>query len=409
MVSIRVTKRYLPFLMLLIPVISILVLFVLMEVLLTFTYFPEDSPRPPLPRMSSDEFYIRFRPFEWENSCTDYKIPLLKEDDVRRIVVIGESSVYLMCSFDHMKSLLESMYPYRFEIINLGVPSTTTAVMKDVVDKAISYDPDYIIFYFGNNEYVEFSQTPKWFFDDVFSPYMFKTTRLLLSKLHAVQMRLIRGDSMRRLIEWRFRRNLQQMIDKVKGSDVKLFIAKIAANSMDPPLGSDGFGSYAKIGGLADYPRFAGTSGWLKRLEPYNQKVIKLKSGLEKLDLGETKDSIDVFKQLSTDMSRPDPFMEYYLAQIYYHMHDYEKAKLHFQIGIDIDDKPFRITSGINEIIGEVAEVNDVSLIDVYSRIEEESLNNITGYDLFIDHVHLNNRGMELAQEELANGLAGVI
>ena len=81
-------------------------------------------------------------------------------------------------------------------------------------------------------------------------------------------------------------------------------------------------------------------------------------------------------------------------------------AKQHFQKAIDIDDKPYRITTEINSIIERIAAENALPLIDVYSRIEKESSNNIIGYDLFRDHVHLNDKGNRIAMEELFQGIS---
>ena len=147
MARIKFKKNYTNLLILIASIIfSVLVL----EFFLGFYKF--DQLDIPQLRTTNNNFFINFKPEPWEPVCDHYKIPLLKEDSIR-IIVIGESSVLLFCSFDKLESLLEDKYSNNFEIINFGVPSTTTNTMKNVIDKAVSYEPDYIIFYFVRVEF----------------------------------------------------------------------------------------------------------------------------------------------------------------------------------------------------------------------------------------------------------------
>lgn len=344
-----------------------------------------------------------------------YQIQNPKTKDTIRIIFLGESSVERFCTFDYLHELLSRNYhSLKFDIVNLGVPGATTTMIKEgLIYSALSYSPDMIILYAGNNEYIEFDYSSKSFFmQNRLSPLnKLYSYNFIFERYQIIKSKLIRADFMRKQLHRTFENNIKSIASEVKSnSNAQFVLTKIASNTADAPFRSEYFKASAQVGDPSAYPLYAGIDGWILRLKEdaprENSPTKKLISGLRLLQDDKISESIGIYKELKSEINEPDPFLEYYLANIYYSQSNFKKAKQHFQNAIDIDDRPYRITTKINSIIERAAVENNLPLIDVYSRIENESSNNIIGYNLFIDHVHLNDKGNKIAMEELYLGIS---
>lgn len=84
-----------------------------------------------------------------------------KAKGVRRIFVVGSSPAFAWPFTEqygfsgYLRRALESFAPGKFEIINAAGMSFGSHRVYDVLQDVIALDPDLVIVYSGNNEYVE--------------------------------------------------------------------------------------------------------------------------------------------------------------------------------------------------------------------------------------------------------------
>ena len=87
------------------------------------------------------------------------------------------------------------------------------------------------------------------------------------------------------------------------------------------------------------------------------------------------------------------------------HKYPFLEQKLCFEKELDNDLQPHRATEASNQIIKVLGLKNNVPMIDLDKEIVDHANNNIPGFDLFIDHCHLNNKGNQIIQNEIAHFL----
>lgn len=71
----------------------------------------------------------------------------------------------------------------------------------------------------------------------------------------------------------------------------------------------------------------------------------------------------------------------------------------------DLDEIRFRAPSEINSIIRSMTSDGEAILVDVEQLFENESLTGVPGSDLFIDHLHPNQKGLELMGAAFASAI----
>jgi tetratricopeptide (TPR) repeat protein len=85
----------------------------------------------------------------------------------------------------------------------------------------------------------------------------------------------------------------------------------------------------------------------------------------------------------------------------------FEEALESYSLARDQDYNPFRAISHFNESLRVLAERNQsVSLIDLEGAFSQASKNGIPGFDLFLDYVHPNTAGNKLIAETIYRALA---
>ena len=102
-------------------------------------------------------------------------------------------------------------------------------------------------------------------------------------------------------------------------------------------------------------------------------------------------------KTLEIDSS--DALLLYEIAECYYNLKNYRLAKKYFTKANDADVIRFRAPSVFNDIIQEIASVNNIPLADVSQQLTKKSPGNIIGNEYLHEHVHPNQKGyLEIAK-----------
>jgi hypothetical protein len=128
----------------------------------------------------------------------------------------------------------------------------------------------------------------------------------------------------------------------------------------------------------------------IERSEQYSDRL----AGIEKLSL--TSDEKKIWKQAlnkyqkALDIEPGLAMIQYKVGVIHYALENFEKAKKHFDLSAIYDAGPLKATPQINEAIKQVAEEENVPLIDFEKHLCNQSYAHICGWDYIQDHVHLN-------------------
>lgn len=145
---------------------SLIVFFV--DFLLSFSgleeYDKEFSPRSSYPffvqgQGELKQYYVTNPHFS--NSINNQIFPIKKEKGVTRIFVVGSSAAFAWPFTEefgftgYLRRVLDHFAPGKFEIINAAGMSFGSHRVYDVLKDVVKLEPDLVLVYSGNNEYVE--------------------------------------------------------------------------------------------------------------------------------------------------------------------------------------------------------------------------------------------------------------
>ena len=178
-----------------------------------------------------------------------------------------------------------------------------------------------------------------------------------------------------------FRQNIKEMVEISQNHGVKVMVSTVASNVKDSPP----FSSMHRVD-LSDRELMIWES-------LYQQGV-----SLERQDLFSK--AIEIYhKAEKIDAAYAE--LNFRLANCYYHLGNYTKAKEYYIKARDKDTLRFRPSSAINQVIKQDYErqpiENFTQLVDIEKSFAEASPEGIPGENLFYDHVHLNINGNYLA------------
>lgn len=340
--------------------------------------------------------------------------PAIKGDTTYRIFVFGESAVQgdVLGNFPFtamLDEMLKVQYPgINFEVINTGMVAISSWTVLQFVKEMVKYQPDLFIIYCGNNEIVG-PYGPGTVFASLRSRTLvklqvwarsLKTTQLLKSVREHIQQRLFKKKpvlwkGMEMFLEKQipvdddrlpvaignFRQNIKEMVGIAENNGVKVIVCTVASNLKDSPP----FSSMHRVN-LSDRE--------LRSWDSLYQQGV----GLERQ--GHFSKAIEIYnKAEKIDAAYAE--LNFRLANCYYHLGHYLKAKEYYIRARDDDTLRFRPSSAINQVIkqeyGRQPIENFTQLVDIERSFAEASPEGIPGENLLYDHVHLNIDGHYLA------------
>ncbi|MEM1134507.1 MAG: hypothetical protein AAGI07_01620, partial [Bacteroidota bacterium] len=333
-----------------------------------------------------------------------------KQKNTFRIFVMGASTAvgfpyFHNGSFHRMLAYrLHRIFPdVHFEIINTGLTAINSYTLVDFAEAIAREAPDAVLIYAGHNEY--YGALGVGSTSNLGNHPVMVSTMLKIRDLRLVQLILkivwstssdqnetdVSETLMERMVNEQkiflnseayqnginqFELNLNKVLKHLHQQHIPVLISTIASNLKDQsPL-------------LADYqPTLA---------EQAKKHVAKAKSNLE---VGDTANAILSYKEaLNIDSSHAENHFD--LATLYYKKRAFAKARKHFMLAKENDLLRFRAPEKINGIINNLANTwENVHLVDVKKEFENEAENNIPGKDLFLEHLHPNQKGYYLIAE----------
>lgn len=363
-------KRVFTFISLLVPILF----FVLLELVLRLANYGEEYPL--FIDDTVDSNYLILNPdvskryFAVEEFATKGQYDLFlkeKPEKTLRVVVQG-ASTSAGFPYQHggsfprlLEQRLQYSYPdYQIEVINTSLAATNSFTILDFVEEIIEQEPDIVIIYSGHNEYygalgvgssqsigktaavtntylklknVRIVQLIRNMVRKAYIPSEDPNKQSLMAKM--VQNTSIELDSeayQAGLDQYEF--NMSRVLAKYKEADIPVFISSLVSN--------------------------------LKDFEPFESGASAYASGL----FQEGK------KALETG--------------------DIAEAKAKLLEARDNDLLKFRAPSGVENLIGQLAQEHGAVLVDSRKKFESESSFGIIGNDLLLEHVHVNLTGARL-------------
>ena len=313
-----------------------------------------------------------------------------KGDNEFRIFCVGGSTVQgrpfsIETAFPKWLELsLQATDPSRdWRVVNCGGVSYASYRLAPIVDEILEYEPDLIVLYTGQNEFLEdreyapVHQTAPWVAGtherlSASRTYSFLRQQFVSADSPALDAKLMPVDAEARLdfqgglekykqddvwkqgVVTHFRHNLQRMISAAQSKNVPVILMNPVCNLRDVAP----FKSVTEL----NLSEFA-----LLEL-PVSQRIVKLES-------------------LLPENSR-NAELHFQLGQSYLLAGKIDLAKTHLLAAKEEDICPLRATEPIYDAIAAVQQNAAVPLVDVRAFFEAKAPNRLPGIESLVDHVH---------------------
>ena len=342
------------------------------------------------------------------------RIQIPKPEDTTRILVLGGSAA--MGEPDPAFSLsrvLDAMlvrrFPdRRFEIINAGMATMNSHVVRLIAAEAHKIEPDIALIYMGNNEVVG-----PYGAGTVFgrhSPSLgliragislrqFRVGQLVEQVVQSLAGRsqfvsegqgmslfrdqFVRSDDARlESVYSHFAANLDDIVDELTSAGVDIVLATVGSNTLN-------------------HAPFASVSGQDSKGDPLTWGKLYA-DGIGYLAAGDERNATTTF-EMANGIDSTHAELRFRLGRLYLTSGDTVSAREHLVSARDLDALRFRADSRINREIRTASVRHDVPIVDIAQALESEDRSNVglAGADLFYEHVHLNFRGTHLAAASL--------
>lgn len=340
-----------------------------------------------------------------------------------RIVCLGGSTVQgrpyaIETSFTTWLELsLTAADPTKqWEVINCGGVSYASYRLVPILKEMLRYDPDLIILYTGHNEFLEdrsysaIKNAPKFVAHAYGSLAHLRTLQLghqLIAGTGETPNRLddrpVLSTEVDALLDYRggladyhrdaawrqsvvkhFQYNLGRMVHLAKSAGVPIML-------VDPPAN------------LRDCPPFKveDTAGITKAELATCERLVREAKGTTATD---HRPAIELFEQ-AVAINPKHAGLHFELGRRYAGVRQFKPAQRHLLRAKEEDICPLRIIEPINQVIRQVANEAECTLVEVRRRFELLSEGGIPGDNLFVDHIHPTFRGHQIIADEIMTEL----
>ena len=266
---------------------------------------------------------------------------------------------------------------------------------KFIFDEIIEYDPDLVLIYSGNNEFLE---------NLVYRPMHLGTPwshSALLRILHASWQALTtkppnvvdaknfgRADQVATRLSWAFnkasrarqdpeqfqalldhyRYNLESMVAECnrRGVDVMLMTVPVNLKDWIPNVSAH----------RADLTQ-----------EDLAEWQVAFREGVVALEEGNHQQAIEALTR-ATELDDQHAESRFYLGKALHREGQYSRAKVEFIKALEQDAYPFRAIPQFDAVLRSVGETHDAPVVDIVAILEQGTEDNIIGMDALIDYVH---------------------
>jgi tetratricopeptide (TPR) repeat protein len=347
----------------------------------------------------------------------------IKPAGLTRIFVIGGSAAYgFPYNADHgfsgyLSRALNKAAPGRYEVINASGMSFGSHRVLDVLQDVLLFEPDLVIIYSGNNEYVERNILPETKkapaamekINSIFNQTdIYRAIRLTLFKISPKVFerrmkqditdirsnpRVSRGDIGRSLhtdstILANYRKNITDMKKLLVQQGVKAVFCTVPVD----------IGGWLPDSGLPQFADDTAAQRWLELVDLRDE-------AFKKSDLAQEAEYMKKILEITPN----DPGMRFNYGKILWLLRQYKASYQELVKAKDLDYRPTRALSSFNEVIrSTVDESNGVYLADLENMIKEKYLQG-QARGIFLDYCHLTETGNKLVAQWLLPDIKNII
>ena len=337
-----------------------------------------------------------------------------KPKDTLRIFLIGESAAKgypqprNLAMSEFLQTMLGDVLPQkRVEVINLGTTAVASFPLVYQVQDALRYQPDWFVFYVGNNEFFGAYGTASINAAGTMPLWALKFMRAArgLALVQAVESVVRAGaDENRTLMEQmigqtfiacdsplreaaarNLQANLGDMLDQVKAAGVAALVCTTASNESGlAPLGQD------------DVSNLSGAS---------QQEFNELLRQAAACSSAQSAQAVELLGKAALLAPR-SALTQFMLANAQANAGDLVAARKAFLLARDLDTMPWRPISVTEQAIRDTAAARRVLLCDIAFKFRNMSARGATDWELLDDHVHPSLQGQVQAARAMAQDVA---
>ena len=336
-----------------------------------------------------------------------------KAPGVLRVFVLGGSAAYgypLTEEFGftgYLRRALSGALPGGYEIVNVAGMSYGSHRVLDILEEVLTYDPDLVVVYSGNNEYIEHNVLP---------PPRERTSAM--SRVRDV----VRHLSSYRLLRLGIQRAAPGVLAGPVGEDITDLRARPVSRGRaersvenDREILANYRHNLQAMASMLERKKVAAVfctipvnlSGWPPDRSPlpalpatvFREWETALRNA-EKALLNEDGPVSLAMSRAALALSSDHAYTAYIAAQAELLAGGRLRALELFRLARDLDPRVLRALSPFNAVVRGLAGV-EVAVADLETAFERRSPGGLPGEDLFVDYVHLTRDGHRITAEEL--------
>lgn len=295
----------------------------------------------------------------------------------------------------YLDSCLKKIYPQKqIEIINCSAHGFASYRVREVFHQLIPYEPDAVILWSGNNEFLEDQRFKSCYFQQIIDQSAHKIRMIQLIK-SALPRKKLDGNEIDVANSF-WKKTQQQALGLCTDPDLALKVRQLYARSIDE-IATEAASHRIKVimftvpVNLKDWqPNVSYCS--LKGPDSLNWSKVYNK-GYRNFIHKNFSSAIECFHEALA--KEPKHAMSYFLmARSFEQLGDSIAALENYMIAKDLDYNPFRAITDFNESVRQIAgSHSNCTLFDAEKLFARSAINGIPGFDLFLDYVHPTRKG----------------
>jgi tetratricopeptide (TPR) repeat protein len=316
-------------------------------------------------------------------------------------------------TFDrYLQRELEKAYPGRpVEVINAAAHGFASYRVRRIFDQMITLEPDVVIIWSGNNEFLEDREYDLSAGDlltglgersrlvqlarglvrkdatELSGEELEGTASFFWKKAKGEALSLRENPAKFERVKEHYAESIGYMVDEAGRRGVEVLLCTVPSNLSDwlPTVSKNGLEG-------------ADIEAWEKLSDLGRRHVYE----------GEADEGIALMEEaISMEPEHGETY--FWLGRLQEKASRPEEALASYRRAKDMDFNPFRAHSVFNETVRELAGKNDfVTLVDLEKAFDLEADGAAPGFDLFLDYVHPTKRGNLIVAEKVFQGILGV-
>ncbi|MGD1894878.1 MAG: hypothetical protein ACFB15_30315 [Cyclobacteriaceae bacterium] len=302
---------------------------------------------------------------------------------------------------------LQLLYPDKeFEMINVAASTYASYRVKTIFDEIIHYQPDLILLYTGNNEFLErilyqpaleapwnYSALARTVYQSYrhFSPNKqiidvenYRPTFLIAVALGNTSALKVSEEQYQQVVD-HYCYNLTEMISSAQHNSVPIMLLTIPVNVRD-------WSPHASVH-RAELDS-AGQQQWQRRFA----------QGFRAFSNQQYEEALPHFLS-ALEMDDTHAELQYLTGKSHEHLSKPALSRTHLLRSLEADAYPFRALPQFNRILHELSEESQVPLADIEQVLANEAAMGVIGEDLLVDHVHPTVASNQLIADEVLTTL----